>query len=91
MAHQLTMTGDDWLSERDKQRAARNESARANAARALAARLRMAADAVTVFAEACAACGDQVERTDDSRARLRNDMLEYAYFLGMRYGERREG
>lgn len=91
MTHQLTMTGDDWLSEREKQRAARNETARANAARALAARLRMAAEAVTSFGEACAACGDEIERTDDSRTRLRDDMLEYAYFLGMRYGERREG
>ena len=91
MGHQLSMTGDDWMSDRDKRRIAKDKAAQVRAALSLAARLRMAADAVVIFNEACRAVGEGAERADDSRVRLLHDLMEYAGFLTMVYDKNETG
>ena len=49
MTHQLTMTGEDWLSDRDRKTQARAEAARRKAALRAAEKLQAAADAVSEF------------------------------------------
>lgn len=80
---QLTMTGDDWLSDRDRKAQARAEAARAKAARKAAKALQDAAEAVAEFAMACVECQDASapRAADDSRYRLQTDMRDYAAWL----------
>lgn len=50
---QTTMTGDDWLSDRDRKSQARAEAARRKAAMTCAAKLEAAAQAVSAYLAAC--------------------------------------
>lgn len=88
---QLTMTGDDWLSERDKQAQARAEAARKKAALACAKKLEAAADALNEFRHACNECrdgsGDEARGVADGCNILMRDMMEYAGWLESRYGK----
>ncbi len=80
---QISMAGNDWLSERDRRQQARAEAQRRKTAKAAAAKLFAAAEALTEFSMACMECNDSSSptRADDSRALLRSDMLEYAAYL----------
>lgn len=88
---QLTMTGEDWFSERDKKAQARAEAARKKAALALAKKLEATADALNVFRQACNECrdgsGDEARGAADGRNILMRDMMEYAGWLESRYGK----
>ena len=83
MIHQMTMAGDDWLSDRDRKAIARAHAARAKAARKAARALIDAADALGEFAMACIECADASapRGEDDSRYRLSTDMRDYAAWL----------
>lgn len=80
---QLTMTGEDWLSDRDRKAQAKAEAARARAARKTAKALQDAAEAVSEFKFACLECGDgsATLRADDGRDRLSLQMREYSAWL----------
>ena len=80
---QLTMTGDDWLSDRDHKRRARAEAARRRTGLACAKALRTASEALSTYMMACLECNDAstARRADDGRYRLMNDILEYAAWL----------
>lgn len=80
---QLTMTGNDWLSDRDRKAQAKAEAARAKAARKAVKAMEDAAEAVSDFAMACLDCNDasSPRRDDDSRYLLKAQMLEYAAWL----------
>lgn len=80
---QLTMTGEDWLSDRDRKALAKAEAARAKAARKAAKALQDAADSVAEFAMTCVECQDvsAPRAADDSRYRLGTEMRDYAAWL----------
>lgn len=83
MRDQLTMTGADWMSERDRKQQSRLEAARTKAARDLVKRLDAAVDSLNVFCAACNDLGDEsrVKTVADGRVRLIEDMAEYATWL----------
>ena len=84
---QLTMTGDDWTSDRDRKAQARAVAERKKAAQALEAQLDKSVAAMQKFINACHACGDQkVQNADDGRQRLREQMQEYAHWMAIAYG-----
>jgi hypothetical protein len=87
---QTTMTGEDWLSDRDKRTQARAEAARRKAGQKCAQRLHAAADALGEFAMACLECNDASapRRADDGRTLLASHMREYAGWLESVYGEK---
>lgn len=90
MAHQLTMTGDDWLSDRDRKSQAKAEAARKRAAVQCAKKLREAAEALSIYSMACFECrdGSGVQRGDDGRSLLMGDLQEFAGWLESVYGTR---
>lgn len=81
--HQITMTGDDWLSHRDIATRNRAEAARRKAALRAAAALFKAADDLSEFSMACLDCDDasSPRRADDSRTLLQANLREYASWL----------
>lgn len=87
---QLTMTGSDWLSDRDRRAQARAEAVRKKAALDCARKLDAAIDGLRGFIHACDAVGDEsaVRHAADGRLRLIEDLAEYSAWLAMRYGER---
>jgi len=89
MTHQLTITGEDWLSDNDRKRQARAEVARRKAALRAAEKLHATADAVAEFALACLECNDGSgpKRADDGRTILSAGMREYAGWLESVYGK----
>lgn len=88
MTHQLSMTGEDWLSDRDRKTQARAEAARRKAALRAAEKLQAAADAVAEFSMACLECNDgSVRGADDSRVILSTSMREYAGWLESVFGK----
>ena len=89
MIHQLTMAGDDWLSDNDRKRQARAEAARRKAALRAAEKLHAAADSVAEFALSCLECNDGSgpKRADDGRTILSAGMREYAGWLESVYGK----
>jgi hypothetical protein len=80
---QLTMTGEDWLSDRDRKAQARAEAARRKAAIKAAEKLQAAADAVAEFSMACFECNDASRPmgADDGRNMLSANMREFAGWL----------
>jgi|GEM_PF-2221823 len=88
MSAQLSMTGVDWLSDRDRKNQARVETVRKKAAIECAKKLEAAADALNVFASACNDCQDEsaVRRADDGRVLLVHSLMEYAGWLDGKYG-----
>lgn len=83
MTHQLTMSGNDWLSDRDIKTIKRLQAARQKAAQKAAASLQRAADDMAAFSFACMECNDDSapRREDDSRTILQRNMREYAGWL----------
>lgn len=83
MTHQLTMSGDDWLSDRNIKTIKRLQAARQRAAQKAAASLQRAADDLAAFSMACMECNDASSptREDDGRTLLQGSMREYAGWL----------
>lgn len=81
--NQLSMTGEDWLSEGDRKRRARDEAARRKAAMKASEKLFAAADAVGEFSMACIECNDAStpKGADDGRYTLSVNMREFAGWL----------
>ncbi|ABM38626.1 hypothetical protein [Polaromonas naphthalenivorans] len=80
--NQITMTGDDWTSDRDRKAQAQAIAARKKTAQELTAQLEKSVAAMQKFINACSACGDpKVLNADDGRQRLREQMQEYATYL----------
>lgn len=84
---QLAMTGDDWLSDRDKQAQARAESKRKKAAIACARKLEAASEALSDFLHVCLDCHDESRSrgADDGRLILIRNITEYAGYLSSKY------
>lgn len=90
MTTQLTMAGDDWLSDRDRKTQARAESRRKAAALKCSRKLDEARDALNEFLSACLDCGHvEATRLDDSRRLLMRDMSEYSSYLDSVYSRGR--
>lgn len=87
---QLTMTGQDWLSERDKKSAAKAIAARKKSALDCAKKLAAAVDALNHFIEACNDCrdnsGTEQRGISDGRVMMISDLSEYRFYLEDRYG-----
>ena len=90
MHDQLTMTGEDWLSDRDVKTRKRLEAARAKAGQRAAAALEKAADALAEFSMACTDCNDasSPRREDDGRTIMQRNLREYQGWLESVYGSR---
>ena len=90
---QTAMTGDDWLSDRDRKSQARAEAARRKAALNCAAKLEAAAESVSAYLAACRECNDGSDDTQrglaDGRHKLIADCMEYSGWLESVYGGRR--
>ena len=90
MRSQITMTGDDWLSDRDRKDRARAEARRKSAALKCSRKLDEARDALNEFLSACLDCGHvEATRLDDSRRLLMRDMSEYSSYLDSVYNRGR--
>jgi hypothetical protein len=87
--HQAAMSGDDWLSERDRRSQAKAEAARKKAAVACSKKLQAAADSLSDLMAACNECqdGSSVRREDDGRILLMRNILEYAGWLDSVYSK----
>ena len=87
---QITMAGDDWLSDRDRKAQARAEARRKAAALKCSRKLDEARDALNEFLGACLDCGHvEATRLDDSRRLLMRDMSEYSSYLDSVYNRGR--
>lgn len=80
---QLSMTGDDWKSDREVKAQARAEAARKKAAVECAKKLEVARDALNAYLLACIDCNDasRSRGADDGRLILMGNISEYACFL----------
>lgn len=76
---QIAMSGDDWLSERDKKSQARADAAHRKACLAAATKLEAAAEAVRAMLMAYLDCGHtDTMGAGDGRRRIAADMDELA-------------
>ena len=95
MNDQLTMTGDDWISDRDRTRQRKAEAARDAAGIKAATTLRKAADTLNAYLWACRKCQDGSDDTkqgaSDSRQILIESLSEYAGFLEMKHQSKVRG
>lgn len=90
MSAQIAMTGEDWLSDRDRKARARAEARRKAAALKCSRKLDEARDALNEFLSACLDCGHvEATRLDDSRRLLMRDMSEYSSYLDSVYNRGR--
>lgn len=79
---QLTMTGDDWLSDRDRKRQAAAERHLVNVSRECAARMRTTAEVLRRQYRAYIDAGNPDKQGDaDGRLRLASDLDELAGFF----------
>lgn len=80
---QLSMTGDDWLSDRDRKQIVRAEAARKKTGLACAKALDKACEALSHHMMACMECKDASSplRDDDGRTLLMQSMREFANWL----------
>lgn len=89
---QLSITGDDWLSESEKKRAKKAIAVRKKKAILLARKLESASDAMNEYLGACRDCQDGTTVKDgngvDGRVQLIRQMTEFASYLDMLYGEK---
>lgn len=83
MSAQISMTGEDWLSDRDRKAQARAEAKRKQTALVCAKKLESAADALHDFLMACIECNDgsRDRGADDGRRTLQESMREYSGYL----------
>lgn len=87
IAEQVAITGEDWLSERDKKSQARADAAVKRSGLAAAKKLEAAADAVNEFLHACLDAGHADMRgAGDGRRVLIGNIMEYASYLEGKYG-----
>ena len=86
---QVSMAGDDWLSDRDRKAQARAEAARKKAALACAKKLEAAADSLHELVMACMECNDGSgsRGEDDGRAVLQRNLREFSGWLESVYGK----
>lgn len=88
---QLAMTGDEWVSERDKKAQKRAEAARKATALSCAKKLLAASEELSKFLSACRDCrdgsGDEFRGISDGRQILIGDITEYAYYLNSKFGD----
>lgn len=93
MKHQTEMTGDDWISDRDRARQKKAEAKRRDSALKAAKALNKAIEALRVYLQDCRECndgsGDERQGLSDGRHILIGDLAEYSTFLDGRYS--REG
>ncbi|AEA65982.1 hypothetical protein [Burkholderia gladioli] len=84
---QMAMTGDDWLSDRDRNARAAAEAKRKKAAIACARKLEAASEALSQFFLACIECQDASTSRgdDDGRRILMRNITEYAGYLSSVY------
>ncbi len=91
VATQLAMTGDDWLSERDKKNQAKAEAKRRAAGIACSKKLEAAVDSLNEYLRSCNECqdGSGNHRTGhgDGRIVLISNMMEYASYLDGKYSK----
>lgn len=85
---QTTMTGDDWLSDRDRKAATKSQQRKRKAGTVAAKKCREAADAIQAYMHACGEANDGsgVKRSDDQRMLFVRDLRDYVAFLEMRHG-----
>jgi len=89
IAEQVSMTGDDWLSERDKKSQARADAAVKRTGLAAAKKLEAAADALNDFLHAYLDAGyEDMRGAADSRRVLISNIMEYASYLDGKYGSK---
>lgn len=86
---QLSMTGNDWLSDREVKAQAKAEAARKRAAINCARKLEAASKALGDFLGACNECGDSSKGRgpDDGRVILMRNINEYAGYLDSVYNK----
>lgn len=86
---QQTMTGDDWLSDRDRKSQARAVANRKKTAIACAKKLEAAADSLNELMRACNECHDasSVRRGDDGRQLLVERLMEFSHWLDAAYNK----
>jgi hypothetical protein len=86
---QMTMTGEDWRSDRDIKAQARAEAVRKKAALNCARKLDAACEALSEYLIACNDCRDESRSrgADDSRTILISHMREYANHLDGVFGK----
>lgn len=90
MTAQIAMSGDDWLSDRDRKAQTRAEARRKATALKCSRKLDEARDALNEFLSACLDCGHvEATRLDDSRRLLMRDMSEYSSYLDSVYNRGR--
>jgi hypothetical protein len=86
---QMSMTGEDWTSERDKNRQKKAEAKRKQTALACAAKLEAGATALRDFLSACNDCrdlsGDEKLEASDGRRIMIEQLSEYSIFLRWKY------
>lgn len=79
---QLAMTGDDWISDRDRKRQARAEAAYRKAMVAAIPKMEAAAEALRACYRAAMEAGHPDKMGQgDGRLRLAADLMEYASYL----------
>lgn len=89
IAEQVSMTGEDWLSERDKKSQTRADAAVKRTGLAAAKKLEAAAEAVNDFLHACLDAGHEDQRgAADGRRVLISNIMEYASYLDGKYGSK---
>lgn len=82
---QLSMSGEDWKSDKQRATERRLIAARRKAGLACARALEGAADSLRAYLSACRACGDgsgdEKRGLADGRLLLIDDLMEYASWL----------
>lgn len=85
IANQLTMSGDDWLSDQDRKSQARAVAKRKRAGQDCAKKLKDAAEALNAYLHACRDCADGSDDKrmgqSDGRLILVGNIMEYASYL----------
>lgn len=86
---QLTINGDDWISDRERARQKKIIAARQVTGRKAAQALEKAIEAINIHLRACRECQDGSDDRSmgagDGRNILVGDMGEYMGWLNMRY------
>ncbi len=91
MSEQIEMTGDDWISDRDRTRQKKAEAKRSASALKAAKTLEHAIAALRAYLQACRECndgsGDEQRGISDGRHILIGKMAEYSSYLDGRYSK----
>ena len=86
---QLAMTGEEWISDRDRKSLAKAQATRKREGLQCAKKLEQAAEALRDYLQACRECqdnsGDEVRGMSDQRNMMISDLYEYSHWLKGRY------